>query len=67
MFSIILTDGTLKNIEGDSIEWIEKSRMVKIYDFHKLVARINMNNVVGWINSDNIVRRSDGDIKEKGI
>jgi hypothetical protein len=54
MYSIILTDGTLKNINGDSIEWIERSRMVKIYNNRKVVARINMDNVVGWIESDNI-------------
>lgn len=54
MYSIMLTDGTLKNIKGDSIEWIEKTRTVRIYSNRKVVARINMDNVAGWIDSDNV-------------
>ena len=54
MYSIFLTDGTLKNINGDSIEWLEKTRTVRIYSNRKVVARINMDNVAGWIDSDNV-------------
>jgi hypothetical protein len=59
MYSIVLTNGTIKNIKGDIIEWIERARMVKIYNDRKLVARINMDNVVGWIDADCMIKSED--------
>ena len=52
MYSIVLTDGKIINIEADEIQWGEKSQMVKFYNDREMVARINMDNVVGWIDAD---------------
>lgn len=52
MYSIILTDGKIININATEVEWYEKSRMIKLLNNDTTVARINMNNVVGWINTD---------------
>lgn len=52
MYSIILTDGKIVNINATEVEWSEKSRMVILLNNSTTVARINMDNVVGWINTD---------------
>ena len=54
MYSIVLKDGKIINIKATSVEWCDKPRMAKLYDGELLVARINMDNVVGWIKADNI-------------
>lgn len=52
MYSIVLTDGKIINIKATEVEWIEKTRMIKLFNDRKVVARINMDNVVGWIDAD---------------
>lgn len=52
MYSIILTNGKIINIKATGVEWYERSRMIKLIDDRKTVAKINMDNVVGWINAD---------------
>ncbi len=52
MYSIVLTDGKIINIKADEIEWCEKTRMIKLINNEMIVARINMDNVVGWIDAD---------------
>ena len=52
MYSIVLTDGKIINIKATEIEWYEKSRMIKLINDRQIVARINMDNVVGWIDTD---------------
>lgn len=52
MYSIVLTDGKIINIKATEVEWCEKSRMIKLINGRQIVARINMDNVVGWIDSD---------------
>lgn len=52
MYSIMLTDGKIVNIIADVVEWVKGDRMTKFYNDGKLVARINMDNVVGWIETD---------------
>lgn len=52
MYSIVLTDGKIINIKADEVEWCEKARMIKLYNDRRIVARINMDNVVGWINAE---------------
>ena len=47
MYSIILTNGKIVNINATVVEWCEKSRMVKLFNDRTIVARINMDNVVG--------------------
>jgi len=52
MYSIVLTDGKIINIKADEVEWCEKARMIKLINNKRIVARINMENVVGWIDAD---------------
>lgn len=58
MYSIILTDGKTVQIEADSLEWYEKTRTIKFIYNRRAVARINMDNVVGWIET-NCMAESD--------
>lgn len=50
--SIILTNGKTINIKAYEVEWCEKSRMIRLFRGGQVVARINMDNVVGWIDAD---------------
>ena len=52
MYSIVLTDGKIININATDVEWNEKSRTIRLLNNKTVVARINMDNVVGWINAD---------------
>lgn len=52
MYSIVLTDGKIINIKATEVEWIENSRMIRLINDGQIVARINMDNVAGWIDSD---------------
>jgi len=52
MYSIVLTDGKIINIKATEVEWCEKDRMIKLINGRQIVARINMDNVVGWIDAD---------------
>jgi hypothetical protein len=52
MYSIVLTDGKIININADVVEWYEKNRMTKFIANGRVVARINMDNVVGWIGAE---------------
>ena len=52
MYSIVLTDGMIININATEAEWCEKSRTIRLINGRRIVARINMDNVIGWINAD---------------
>jgi len=52
MYSIVLTDGKIINIKADQVEWGERSQMARFLNNGKVVARISMNTVVGWIDAD---------------
>ena len=52
MYSIVLTDGKIINVKATEVEWCEKVRMIKLINGRQIVARINMDNVVGWIDAD---------------
>lgn len=56
MYSIVLTDGKIINIIADEVEWCEKARMIKLINSRRIVARINMDNVVGWIDFDYLAK-----------
>ena len=49
MYSIVLTDGNIININATDVEWNEKSRTIRLLNNKTVVARINMDNVVGWM------------------
>lgn len=49
MYNIVLTDGKIINIKATDVEWDEKDRTIKLFNDKRIVARVNMDNVVGWI------------------
>lgn len=59
MYSIVLTDGKIINVNATQVEWYEESRMIELTKGFNTVARINMDNVVGWINADYMVESED--------
>jgi len=54
VFTIVFVDGQKINIIADHVEWNKESKTVKFYNERDIVARINMDNIIGWINSKNI-------------
>ena len=48
MYSIILKNGKIINIEADDMASYEKEKVVKFYYNRVLIAKINMDSVVGW-------------------
>lgn len=52
MYSIVLTDGKIINVNATEVEWCEKSRTIKLFEGTQVVARINMDNIVGWIDAE---------------
>lgn len=57
MYSIVLKDGTIINIKATEVEWFETSRMIRLSNDGYTVARINMDNIVGWIDKDYIKKK----------
>lgn len=49
---IVLKDGKTININATEVEWCEKSRTIRLINNRTGVARINMDNVIGWIDAD---------------
>ena len=49
---IVLKDGKVININATEVEWCEKSRTIKLINNRAVIARINMDNVIGWIDAD---------------
>lgn len=59
MYSIVLMDGKIVNIIADVVEWGERTKTVRFLKGKRLVARINMDNVVGWIETNFMVKSED--------
>lgn len=52
MYSIVLKNGKIINVNATDLFWSEKSGMIKLFNDENMVARINMDNIVGWIDPD---------------
>ena len=52
MYNIVLKDGKIINVNATEVEWCREDRMIKLFNERRIVARINMDNVVGWIDAD---------------
>lgn len=59
MHSVILSDGKTININATTVEWLFDERIVRFYHEDSIVARINMDNIVGWVKTDHIVDPSN--------
>jgi hypothetical protein len=51
-----MTNGKIIGVDADTTEWCEKSRTIRLIKHKKgvrvIVARINMDTIVGWIEVD---------------
>lgn len=52
MYSIVLEDGKTINVNANEVLWSNESRMIKLFNGEIMVARINMENIAGWIDAD---------------
>ena len=59
MYSIVFTNGKVINIKGDHVEWQEKTRTTRIINDRNTVARINMDNVIGWIDNRYLIESEE--------
>ena len=57
MYTIVLNNGKIINVKATEVEWCEKDRMIKLINNRRIVARINMDNVVGWIDMNYMVEK----------
>lgn len=51
-YGVVLKSGKIIDINADEVVWYEKSRTVTFINDRQTVARINMDNVAGWIDLD---------------
>lgn len=49
---IVLKDGKVITTDATGVEWHEKSRTITLIKKRDVIARINMDNVIGWIDID---------------
>lgn len=61
MYSIILNNGEIININATEVEWFEKSRMIRLINDGTVVAQINMDSITGWIDLNYKAKRSEED------
>jgi hypothetical protein len=54
MYSIILKGGEIVKVRATSYDWEAYENIVRFYEDGEEVANISMDNVVGWINYDNM-------------
>ena len=59
MYSIVLANGKTININADEVEWCEKSHTIRLINDSRVIARINMDNVVGWLDANYIAESED--------
>lgn len=52
MYNIVLYSGKVINIKATEVEWCEKQRTLRFINDRQIVARINMDNIAGWIDED---------------
>lgn len=65
MYNIVLTDGKIINVNATEVEWCREDRMIKLYYGRRIVARINMDNVVGWIEADYKAESEDNEMTKE--
>lgn len=51
MYSIVLKDGKTIDFNNIDIIYVKEDRTLKLYDGTKQIGRINMDSIVGWINT----------------
>lgn len=52
MYSVVLIDGTVINVNATEVEWHETPRCLRFINGKTVVARFNMDNITGWIDTD---------------
>jgi hypothetical protein len=52
MYSIVLKDGKIINVNATGIYWLNESGTLGLYNDGDTVGRFNINNIAGWINTN---------------
>ena len=56
-WSIVLTNGNVLKIKANHCEFAKDTNAVRFYKDNTVVARINMDNIVGWFNDYCVLRK----------
>ena len=56
MYSVVLTDGKIINIEATGLELNEEEKVITLIKYERFVARLKMDNIAGLIDSDNVIK-----------
>lgn len=59
MYSIFMKDGKVINVDAKSTDFWEDTRMLKLYNGIATVGEFNVDNIVGYVNSDYVVEKED--------
>jgi len=52
MYSIVLKDGKIINVNADGTQWWNESRMLTLYNNGDTVGIFNIDDIAGWINTN---------------
>lgn len=53
-YRVVLTNGTTIPIDAEEVGITEGGRVLVFYSHNRLVAKFNMDNIAGWIESEHI-------------
>lgn len=59
MYSIILKNGKTVTINATTVEWYQTDKMLRFLHKNNIVARINMDSIIGWAKTDHIVKSEE--------
>ena len=59
MYSIMMKDGKIINVKANGLQELMESKTLILFNDGNLVARINTDNIVGWIDLDYMAERDD--------
>lgn len=56
-FSIILINGDTINFQADKVDFNPKTRLIKLFNDGHIIARFNVDNIAGVVNTDYMLER----------
>jgi len=59
MYSIVLKDGKIINVNSDSSDWFNESRTLVLHNGEVTVGIFNIDNIAGFTKSDHMAESED--------
>lgn len=59
MYSVIMKNGKIINIDANSTDMCKDTRMLKLYSGIVIVGVFNVDNIIGWVKSDYMEESED--------